>query len=88
MNFSENWARVFVAIIFLGFGEEQVIESEVQNLIALGVFLGAVGYFTFGEKMDKFPDKRNYLNEKNINQNRFKEKDLLALLQSIKTSYF
>ena len=52
------------AIIFLGFGEEQVIESEVQNLIALGVFLGAVGYFTFGEKMDKFPDKSNHLNEK------------------------
>ena len=36
MNFADNWARVFVVITFLTFGEAQIIGGIVPNLIAFG----------------------------------------------------
>ena len=46
MNFADNWARVFVVITFLTVGEAQIIGGiVVPNLIAFGLFLGAIGYF-------------------------------------------
>ena len=45
MNFADNWARVFVVITFLTFGEAQIIGGIVPNLIAFTLFLGAIGYF-------------------------------------------
>ena len=38
MNFADNWARVFVVIIFLTLGEAQIIGGIVPNLIAFGYF--------------------------------------------------
>ena len=51
MNFADNWARVFVVITFLTFGEAQIIGGIVPNLIAFGLFLGAIGYFAATGKM-------------------------------------
>ena len=51
MNFAENWARVFVVITFLTLGEAQIIGGIVPNLIAFGLFLGAIGYFASTGKM-------------------------------------
>jgi len=51
MNFADNWARVFVVITFLTFGEAQIIGGIVSNLIAFGLFLGAIGYFASTGKM-------------------------------------
>ena len=51
MNFADNWARVFVVITFLTFGEAQIIGGIVPNLIAFGLFLGAIGYFATTGKM-------------------------------------
>ena len=51
MNFADNWARVFVVITFLTLGEAQVIGGIVPNLIAFGLFLGAIGYFASTGKM-------------------------------------
>ena len=45
MSFADNWARIFVVIMFLTFGEAQIIRDIVPNLIAFGLFLGAIGYF-------------------------------------------
>ena len=45
MNFADNWARVFVVITFLTFGEAQIIGGIVPNLIAFTLFLGTIGYF-------------------------------------------
>ena len=45
MNFADNWARIFVVMIFLTFGEAQIIGGIVPNLIAFVLFLGAIGYF-------------------------------------------
>ena len=53
MNFADNWARIFVVITFLTFGEAQVIGGIVPNLIAFGLFLGAIGYFALTGKMAK-----------------------------------
>ena len=44
MNFADNWARVFV-ITFLTFGEAKIIGGIAPNLIAFGLFIGAIGYF-------------------------------------------
>ena len=52
MNFSDNWARVFVVITFLTFGEAHIIGGIVPNLIAFGLFVGAIGYFVLTGKMD------------------------------------
>ena len=51
MNFVYNWARVFVVITFLTFGEAQIIGGIVPNLIAFGVCLGAIGYFALTGKI-------------------------------------
>ena len=51
MNFADNWARVFVVITFLTFGEAQIIGGIVPNLVAFTLFLGAIGYFTATGKM-------------------------------------
>ena len=51
MNFADKWARVFVTITFLTFGEAQNIVRIVPNLIAFGLFLGAIGYFASTGKM-------------------------------------
>jgi len=56
MNFADNWARVFVVITFLSFGEAQIIGGIVPNLIAFGLFLGAIGYFASTGKMAKMFD--------------------------------
>ena len=50
MNFADNWARVFVVNTFLTFGEAQIIGGIVPNLIAFGLFLGAIGYFALTRK--------------------------------------
>ena len=51
MNFADNWARIFVVITFLTFGEAQVIGGIVPNLIAFGLFLGAIVYFALTGRM-------------------------------------
>ncbi len=51
MNFADNWARLFVVIVFLGFGEAQIIGGIVPNLMAFGFFVGAIGYFALTGKM-------------------------------------
>ena len=51
MNLADNWARVFVVIMFLSFGKAQIIGGIVPNLIALLLFTGAIGYFAFTGKM-------------------------------------
>ena len=38
-------------ITFLTFGEAQIIGGMVHNLIAFGLFLGAIGYFALTGKM-------------------------------------
>ena len=53
MSFADNWARIFVVIMFLTFGEAQII--RVPNLIAFTFFLGAIGYFaSTGKKAEMF----------------------------------
>ncbi len=51
MSFADNWESFFVLITFLTFGEAQIIGGIVLNLIAFGLFLGAIGYFTLTGKM-------------------------------------
>ena len=51
MNFADNWARVFVVITFLTFGEAQIIGGIVSNLIVFGMFIGAIGYFALTGRM-------------------------------------
>ena len=51
MSFADNWARVFVVITLLTFGEAQIIGGLVSNLIAFGLFFGAIGYFASTGKM-------------------------------------
>ena len=59
MSFADNWARVFVVITFLTFGEAQIMGGLVPNLIALGLFLRAIGYFALtGKKLRCFAGKR------------------------------
>ncbi len=59
INFADNWARVFVVITFLTFGEAQIIGGIVPNLIAFGLFLGAIGYFALTGKMAEMFDWKN-----------------------------
>ena len=51
MSFADNWARIFIVIMSLTFGEAQIIGDIVPNLIAFGLFLGAIGYFASTGKM-------------------------------------
>ena len=53
MNFADNWARIFVVITFLGFGEVQLVGEIVPNLLALGLFIGAISYFALTEKIQE-----------------------------------
>jgi len=39
MNIADNWARIFVVITFLTFGEAQIIGDIIPNLIALASFI-------------------------------------------------
>ena len=51
MSFADNWARVFVVITFLGFGETQIIGGIFPNLVAFILFSGAICYFVLTGKM-------------------------------------
>ena len=51
MNFADNGARIFVVITFLTVGEAQIIGGIVPNLIAFGLFLGAILYFALTGRM-------------------------------------
>ena len=59
MNFADNWAKVFVVITILTFGEAQIIGGIVPNLIAFGLFLGAIGYFALTGKMGELFSWKN-----------------------------
>ncbi len=61
MDFADNWARIFVSITFLGFGEAQIIGGIISNLVALALFCGAIGYFALTGKMFEIfrPNKRS-----------------------------
>ena len=45
MNFADNWARVFVVITFLTFGQAQIIGGMIPNLVGLAIFFGVIIYF-------------------------------------------
>ena len=54
MNFADNWARVFVVMTFLVLetantylAQAAIVGGIIPNLIAFGLFLGAIGYFLF-----------------------------------------
>ena len=51
MSFADNWARVFVVIIFSSIEESQIIGGIVPNLIAFLLFFGVIIYFGFTGKM-------------------------------------
>ncbi len=58
MNFADNYARLFVVITILGleianhyFAKAEIIGGIIANLIAFGLFLGAIGYFALTGKM-------------------------------------
>ena len=60
MNFADNWARLFVVITFLGFGEAQIIGRIVPNVIAFLLFIGAILFIAFTGKMaSKFGLKKS-----------------------------
>ena len=60
MNFADSWARVFVVISFLRFGEAQIIGGIVPNIIAFMLFLVAIGYFTFTGKVGEILKKNKH----------------------------
>lgn len=54
MNFADNYARLFVVMTVLGleaantyFAKAEIVGGVLPNLIAFGLFLGAIGYFFF-----------------------------------------
>ena len=54
MNFADNWARVFVVMTFVVIkaantylAKAAIVGGIIPNLIAFGLFLGAIGYFLF-----------------------------------------
>ena len=51
MSFADNLARFFIVITFLTFEEAQIVGGIVPNLIAFGLFIGAIGYFALTGKM-------------------------------------
>ena len=51
MSLADNLVKIFVVITFLTFGEAQIIGGIVPNLIAFGLFIGAIGYFASTGKM-------------------------------------
>jgi len=42
INFADNWARFFVLITFLTFGEDYIIGGIVPNLIVFTLFLEVI----------------------------------------------
>ena len=82
MNFADNWARVFVVITFLTFGEAQIIGGIVPNLIAFGLFLGAIGYFASTGKMPQMigasPKVRNVIMTKPWRSYQRSSSDIMA----------
>ena len=53
MNLADNWAKVFVVITSLTFGEAQIISGFAPNLIAFRLFLESIGYFALTEEMSE-----------------------------------
>ena len=54
MNFADNWARLFVVMTFLVLeaantylAKAAIVGGIIPNLIAFGLFLGAISYFLF-----------------------------------------
>ena len=54
VNFADNYARLFVVITVLSFevantyfAKAEIVGGILPNLIAFGLFLGAIGYFIF-----------------------------------------
>ena len=54
MHFADNWARVFVVMTFLVLeaantycSQAEIVGRILSNFIALGWFLGSIGYFLF-----------------------------------------
>ena len=54
MDFADNWARVFVVMTVIGletaktyFAKAEIVGGILANLIAFGLFIGAIGYFLF-----------------------------------------
>ena len=52
MNFADNYTRLFVVMTALGleaattyFAQAEIVGGILPNLIAFGLFLGAIGYF-------------------------------------------
>ena len=59
MNITDNWARGFVVITFLTFGEAKIIGDIVPNLIAFALLLAATGYFALTGEMAEMFDWKN-----------------------------
>ena len=53
MNFADKWAKVFVVITSVTFGEAQIISGFAPNLIAFGLFLESIRYFALTEEMSE-----------------------------------
>ena len=54
MKFADNWARIIVVMTFLGletantyFANVAFVGGLITNLLAFGLFCGAIGYFLF-----------------------------------------
>ena len=54
MDFADNYSRLFVIMIILSleaintyFAKAEIFGGILPNLIAFGLFLGAIGYFLF-----------------------------------------
>ena len=55
MKFADNWTKVFDVITLVSFREAKIIGGIVPNLIAISLFLGAIGYFALrGEMAEVF----------------------------------
>ena len=54
MSFADNYARLFVVTTTLGvevanasLAKAEIVDGILPNLIAFGLFLGAIGFFLF-----------------------------------------
>ncbi len=50
MNLAENWAKVFVVITFLIFGEVKLLVESFQSEF-VWIFLVVIGFFALKSKM-------------------------------------
>tara|TARA_B100000579_G_C22672064_1_gene776124 strand:- start:447 stop:716 length:270 start_codon:yes stop_codon:yes gene_type:complete len=62
MKFADNWTKVFDVITLVSFREAKIIGGIVPNLIAISLFLGAIGYFALTGKMAEMFGWRNKIN--------------------------